>query len=85
MNKFNEFKLQIMINEHITVSELFSLPVFLRMAHLFATKNIKLTDEKPLDLTDHFYVFKGFIDRVNLSRAAVRYVVRLLQHNRLFD
>ncbi|XP_066917368.1 poly(A)-specific ribonuclease PNLDC1-like isoform X1 [Clytia hemisphaerica] len=48
--------------------------IFLRMAHLLATKNIKLTDEKPLDLTDHFYVLKIFVDGINMSRAAVRHV-----------
>ena len=35
----------------------------------------RLTEEKPLEFSDHLYSLKSFKNHVNLPRAAVRYVV----------
>lgn len=49
--------------------------VFLKMAHLAATKHIKLSNEKPLEVSEYLQRMNEFIGCVNMARAAVRYVV----------
>jgi len=48
--------------------------VFLRLAHLAATKNIRTMESRPLELRDHLDALSSFRNCVNITRAALRYL-----------
>jgi len=48
--------------------------IFLRLAHLAATKNIRSTESRPMEWHDHIQALSSFKNCLNITRAAVRFL-----------